>query len=144
LLPETISGKPAVPAVAPTGEMDVIAGTASDEAEIVKEAGAEVTPELETVIEAVPAEAMSGAEMAAVSWVALTNVVARGEPFQSTTEPFTKFVPLTVRVMPEGLHAGVVLDIVVEDDKEVMVGATIVNWIPPEVPPPGPRVNATT
>lgn len=143
MLPETTSGKPAVPAVAPTGEMDVITGTASVEAEIVKEAGAEIAPELNTVIEAVPAEAISDAAMVAVSCVELTNVVARGEPFQSTTEPFTKFVPFTVRVNPDGLHDGVVFDEVVEDDKEVIVGGEIVNGIGADVPPPGPGVNRT-
>lgn len=70
--------------------------------------------------------------------------MARGEPFQSTTEEFKKFVPFTVRVNPEGLHDGVVFDEVVEDDKEVMAGARIKNGIPPEVPPPGPIVNIFT
>jgi hypothetical protein len=79
-----------------------------------------------------------------VSWVGLTKVVARGEPFQSTTEAFKKFVPFTVRVNPEGLHDGVVFDEVVEDDKEEMAGARIKNGIPPEVPPPGPIVNILT
>jgi len=100
---------------------------------------------LDTVIEAVPAEAISEAGMVAVSCVELTNVVARGELFQSTTEPFTKFVPFTVRVNPEGLHDGVVFNEVVEDDKEVTVGGMIVNEMEVgDVPPPGPRVNTTT
>jgi hypothetical protein len=127
LLPVTFRGKAAVPAVAPTGEMEVIIAAGSEDAEIVNEAGAELTPELDTVIEAVPAEAISEAGIMAVSCVELTNVVARAEPFQSTTEPFTKFVPFTVRVNPEGLHDGVVFDEVVEEDREVMVGGTIVN-----------------
>jgi hypothetical protein len=144
LLPVTFIGNATVPAVAPTGEMDVITAAGSVEDEIVKEAGAELTPELDTVIEAVPAEAISKAGMVAVSCVELTNVVARAEPFQSTTEPLTKFVPFTVRLNPEGLHDGVVFIEVVEDDKEVMVGGTIVNWIPPDVPPPGPIVSTST
>jgi hypothetical protein len=145
LLPVTFKVNAAVPAVAPTGEIEVIDGVESDEAEIVKDAGAEFTPELDTVIDAVPAEAISEAGMVAVSCVELTNVVARGELFQSTTEPFTKFVPLTVRVNPEGLHDGVVFDEVVEDDKEVMVGGMIVNVMGVgDVPPPGARVNTTT
>jgi hypothetical protein len=110
----------------------------------VKEAGAELTPELDTVIDADPAEAISENGMAAVSCVALTNAVPRAEPFQSTTEPFTKFVPFTVRVNPEGLHEGVVFDEVVEDDKDVTVGGAMVNWICPEVPPPGPSVITST
>jgi len=145
LLPVTFRENAAVPAVAPTGEIEVIDAVESDEAEIVKDAGAEFTPELDTVIDAVPAEAISEAGMVAVSCVELTNVVARGELFQSTTEPFTKFVPFTVRVKPEGLHDGVVFDEVVEDDKEVMVGGMIVNEMEVgDVPPPGARVNTTT
>ena len=64
--------------------------------------------------------------MMAVSCVELTNVVARAEPFQSTTEPLTKFAPFTVSVKPVGLHEGVVLADVVDDDKELIVGGTIV------------------
>jgi len=60
-VPVTIKGNAAVPAVAPAGEMDAIVGAESVEAEIVKDAGAELTPELDTVIEAVPAFAISGA-----------------------------------------------------------------------------------
>ena len=144
LLPVTIREKAAVPAVAPTGEMEVITAAGSDAAEMLKEEGAELTPEFDTVMDAVPAETISEAGIVAVSCVELTNVVARAELFQSTTEPFTKFVPFTVRVKPVGPHDGVVFEEVVEDDNDVMVGATIVNWIPPEVPPPGPRVNTLT
>jgi hypothetical protein len=61
----------------------------------------EVTEELETVTFAVPGKAVSAAEIVAVSCVALTNAVGRGDPFQLTTSPFTKFVPVTVKVRPE-------------------------------------------
>jgi hypothetical protein len=144
LLPVTLRGNATVPPVALTGEMDAIVGAGSVEAEIVKGTEFDGTTELVTVIDAVPAAAISEGGMAAVSWVELTNVVARAELFQSTTEPVTKFAPFTVRVNPEGLHEGVVFDEVVEDDKVVMEGGTIVNWIPADVPPPGPRVNTTT
>jgi hypothetical protein len=143
-VPVTVTVNAEVPAVAPAGESDAIVGTVSDAAEIVNVAGAELTPEFDTVIAAVPAEAISAAEIEAVSCVALTKAVARAEPFQSTTEPFTKFVPVTVSVNPEGLHEGVVFDDVVEDDSEVIVGARIENEIPLDVPPPGPWVNAST
>ncbi len=150
-VPVTIKGRATVPAVAVAGEMDAIVGAGSDEAEIVKGKLFERTPELDTSIFTVPAEAISEAGMVAVSCVELTNVVGSTEGSagggfiaQSTTEPFTKFVPFTVTVTPEGLHDGVVFDEVVEDDKEVMEGATIVNWIPADVPPPGPRVNTST
>jgi hypothetical protein len=143
-LPVTLSGNAAVPAVAPAGEMEAITAAGSVEAEIVKEAGAELTAELDTVIDADPAEAISENGMAAVSCVELTNVVPRAEPFQLTTEPFTKFVPFTVRVNPDGLHDGVVFDEVVEEDKDVIVGGVMVNWICPEIPPPGPSVSTST
>lgn len=142
--PETISEKAEVPAVAPAGAIDAIVGTASGAAEMVNVAGAEGTPEFDTVIAAVPAEAISEAGIEAVSCVALTKIVARAEPFQSTTEAFTKFVPVTVSVNPEGLHEGVVLEDVVEEDSAVIVGVKIENEIPLEVPPPGPWVNAST
>jgi len=41
--------------------------------------------------------AISLAKIAAVSCVALTNVVLRPLPFHCTVEPLTKFVPVTVR-----------------------------------------------
>jgi hypothetical protein len=112
--------------VVPNGEMDVSVGTGSDEAEIVKETGAELTPELDTVIDAVPAEAISEAEMRAVSCVELTNVVARAELFQLTTDVFRKFEPFTVRVKPEGLHDGVEADEVVDAEMPEMTGGEIV------------------
>ena len=57
---------------------------------------------LKTVTLADPAVAMSLAGMLAVRRVLLTYTVVRSLPFQRTIEPFTKFVPLTVRVN-EGL-----------------------------------------
>ena len=54
-----------------------------------------------TVTEALPAAAMSAAGIAAVSWLALTEVVVRAAAFQSTTEePFTKLLPFTVSIKP--------------------------------------------
>src|SRR5260370_18902965 len=55
-------------------------------------------PGLVTVTLKVPAVAMSEAGMAAVSCVALTNIVARALPLKLTVEPLTKFVPFTVKV----------------------------------------------
>src|SRR5262247_4392827 len=53
---------------------------------------------LATVTWAVPAAAMSAAVIAAVSWLALPNVVTRPLPFQRTLAPLTKFEPVTVSV----------------------------------------------
>src|ERR1043166_1077783 len=47
---------------------------------------------------AVDALAMSNALMVALSCVAPTNVVGRGEPFHVTTERLRNFVPVTVNV----------------------------------------------
>lgn len=132
--------------------MDAMAGAGSDEGETVKGIAFERTPELDTSIFTVPAEAISAAGTTAVSCVELTKVVARADGSaggglltHSTTEPFTKFEPFTVRVKPEGVHDGVELDEVVDDDKELMEGETIVNGADVgEVPPPGPMVNTTT
>jgi hypothetical protein len=75
-------------------------------------------------------KAVSVAEIAAVSCVALTKVVWRGEPFQFTTNPFgTKLVPFTVRLIPAGLQAGVVFDMLAGAESEVIVGRTIGNEI---------------
>jgi hypothetical protein len=65
-------------------------GTATD----VPPPGAGVT----TVTAAVPAAAISLAEMLAWSWVALTNVVVRAAPFQRTPDEGTKLFPVTVKV----------------------------------------------
>ena len=62
---------------------------------------AEVPPPgvgLNTLTEAVPAEAMSAAEICACSWVLLTNVVVRSLPFQRMTDDATKLLPVAVRV----------------------------------------------
>jgi hypothetical protein len=92
---------------------------------IVKMTGPDVTVGLDTVTLARPRKAVSAAKIAAVSCVALTKVVARGIPFQLTTDPATKFVPFTTSVKPDepqyGIEATGVED--GEIEVEVMVGA---------------------
>ena len=61
-----------------------------------------------TVTVAAPREATSLAEIAAVNWDTLINVVVRFDPFHLTVEPEPKLLPLTVRVKA-GLPAGTVL-----------------------------------
>ena len=55
---------------------------------------------LTTVTLTVPVAPMSLAGMTAWSCPLLTNVVARAAPFQRIWEPFTKWLPVTVRVKP--------------------------------------------
>ena len=88
------------------------------------------------LLDAEPAVARSAARIVACSWVALTNVVARGLPFQSTAEAATKLVPFTVRVRPP------VPALASLGDSELIVGTgfggmLIVNVSALEVPPPG-------
>lgn len=133
----------------------VIVGAGGDAAEIVKPSEPEEAPRVDTSIFTLPAEAVSETGIVAVSCVELTNVVARavviaGEDpdagiIQSTTEPFTKFMPVTVRVAAEGLHDGVVFDVVEEDDDVLLIiGAAIENDVCVEVPPAGLSVNTCT
>ena len=143
LLPVTFSVNPAAPAVALVCESVVITGAGSEVGDVMEKfTEVEVTADgkLETEIgTVVPGEAVSGAGIAAVSWVGLTNVVGRSDPFQLTTDPLTKLVPFTVRVKPAGLQYDV------EDAEiEVTVGAETVNVAPADVPPTGPSVNKKT
>jgi len=111
---------------------------------MVKGEDKDVVVELDTVIFTGPEKAVSVAVIAAVSCVALTNVVGRGDPFQFTTTPFAKFVPFTVRVIPRELQAGVDADEVVDAESEVIVGATIGNEIALDVAPPVAGVETAT
>jgi hypothetical protein len=93
-----------------------------------------------TVTEAVPGVAMSAAEMEAVTLVLLANVVVRADPFQSTTEPKTKFEPFTVRVKA-GPPAVALLGTI-----ELIEGTGLltVNVIAFDVPPPGRAFTTVT
>jgi hypothetical protein len=94
-----------------------------------------------TLTSALPAVAMSAADIAAVSCVEETNVVGRSVPFQRTTESVTKRLPLTVSVNiapPALADAGLRLEIVGTP------GLLIVKVRALEVPPPGEGVNTFT
>ena len=68
-------------------------------AEMVKVTAFEMAPPgFATVMLAAPGAAMSDAGMAALSWVLVTKVVVRFDPFHLTTELERKLVPLTVNV----------------------------------------------
>ena len=93
-----------------------------------------------TVTEAVAAVAMSAAEMEAVSFMLLTNVVVRGDPFQFTTEPETKCEPFTVSVKA-GPPAVALLG---EIELIAGTGLLMVNVIALDVPPPGGAFTTVT
>src|SRR2546422_870635 len=100
-LPLTVRMKDLTRAAAGEGVMLVMGGAGFTGTVMVKLSALEVPPPgagLKTVTEATPVLAMSAARMAAVSCVALTKLVARLTPFQSTTDPETKLLPRTVRL----------------------------------------------
>jgi hypothetical protein len=132
-VPLTVSVKPAPPAVTPFGLSDVIVGAglliANGEFPDVPPPGAG----LATVTLTAPAVRISPAVIAAVIWVALTNVVALGFPLKLTTELEMKFVPFTVNVK------GAPPTIALAGERDVIAGNGLftVNDEFPDVPPPG-------
>ena len=139
-VPFTVSVKAAPPAMALLGERVVAVGTGLL---IVKVIAEEVPPPggpLNAVTAAVPAVAMSEASMAAVTFVALTNVVVRAEPFHFTCVPATKFVPFTVSVNP-GPPAVALLG---EIEVSVGAGLSTAKLLGLDVPPPGAGLNTVT
>ena len=94
-MPFTVNVNPLPPAVAQVGLVEVIVG----DAVIVNVAAFDVAPQgVTTVIDAVPAVAISEAGTVAVSCVAETKVVVNAVAFHFTVEPETKLVPFTVKV----------------------------------------------
>ena len=86
-----------------------------------------------TVIDAVPTAAISAAVIVDVTEELETNPVARAEPLKSTTDPETKFVPLTVTMKlapPAVVEVGLM---------EVVVGTGFktTNAVDVAEPPPG-------
>ena len=139
-VPVMVRVNPPLPATAVDGLIVVIVG---DGFVMVKVAALDVPPPgvgLKTVTFAVPAVATSLAGMAAVSCVLETKVVGRSLPFQRTTAPLTKFVPVMVRVNPP-LPATVVdgLMAVIVGDGFVMVKVAAL-----DVPPPGVGLKTVT
>ena len=106
LLPVTVNVSAGLPAATLDWDRAVTDGAGSGVAGVsmVKDSEPEVPSELDTVTVAEPENAVSVGRMAAVNLVALTKVVARGEPFQLTSASLVKFVPVTVRVRPVALQ----------------------------------------
>ena len=96
--PLTVSVKAGPLAVALLGEIELIAGTGLLTLNVIAFDVPPPGPGFVTVTSIVPAVAMSAAEIVAVSWALLENVVARGAPFQFTTEVVMKPEPFTVSV----------------------------------------------
>ena len=139
-----------VPAAALFGMSEEMTGNGREAGAVsLKSNAPEVVVELETVTATVPVspvvpgKAVSAGKITAVSCVELTKVVERGDPFQFTTSPSTKFVPFTVKVTPVALQDGVVFEEVVDAESEVMIGGTIEN-VTLDVPPPGAGVDTLT
>jgi hypothetical protein len=91
----------------------------------------EETVPLETVMATVPTNAVSVGAIAAVSCVALTKAVGRGDPFQLTTTFGAKLVPFTVSVSGDVEQFVVPVGEIV-----VMAGATIDAEIELDTDPP--------
>jgi len=130
-VPLTVSVKAISPARTVGGEIVVIDGFTT------RLTALEVPPPgagFKTVIGTLPELTMSVARIAAVNWVLSTKVVVRALPLKRTTDPATKFVPLTVSVKfaaPAVTLAG---------ERVVIVGTGTVDTVKLtalEVPPPG-------
>jgi hypothetical protein len=143
LEPSTVSVKPELPAAVETGEIEVVIGAGF---KTVNVCALEVPPPgagFTTVIAFVPANVISDAKIVAVSCVGEINTVVLGEPFQSTTDDVTKFVPVTATVKldpPARVDVGLI---------EVTVGTGLfavitVNVSAFEVPPPGAGFTTVT
>src|ERR1044071_4308902 len=143
-LPLTDRVKAAVPAVALDGDRLLMVGTGLGALTVNVDPAVVPPPSagLNTVTCAVPALAISLVEIATDTFVALTKVVVRAAPFQFTTDPFTKPVPLTVR-MNAALPA-VALDGVRLPTVGIGLSPLMMNADPAEVPPPGAGLNTVT
>src|SRR5690242_339075 len=97
-VPLTVRVKLPARARAGFGEMVEIEGTGLFTARARAEEAPPAGAALKTVTDSEPATAMSDAGIEALNWLELTKVVARFAPAILTTEPGTKFAPLTVNV----------------------------------------------
>jgi uncharacterized membrane protein YedE/YeeE len=132
-VPLTVNVNAAPPAVALVGESVVIVGAGLF---TVKLTAAEVPPPgaaFTTVTGNVPAVAISAAVIAAVTCVALTNVVVAAVPLNFTVDPFMNPVPFTVNVNA----APPAFALVGESVVIVGAGLSTVKFTAVEVPPPG-------
>src|SRR5690606_19914218 len=143
-VPVTFSVSASLPANALDGSSAVMVGAGFTGCSIVNVRAFDAPPPgagLNTVTCAWPGCARSPAGICARSSVALTYVVWRFEPFQRTTEPWTKFVPRTVSApLPAA---------VLDGSSAVIAGtgfaaAVTVNGLDADVPPPGAGFDTAT
>jgi branched-subunit amino acid transport protein len=133
LVPVKVSVKPLLPNVVEVGEMEVSVGTGLL---IVSICAFEVPPPgaaFTTVIDAVPAIAISTTGMVTLIEELEMKVVTSGVPLKSIVDDALKFVPVTVSVKagpPAVVDVG-------EIELVVGTGLLIVNVCELEVPPPG-------
>ena len=132
-VPFTVNVKAAPPTIALEGESVVIPGSGLFTVNVEFPEMPPPGDGLVTVTLKVPAVAISDAAIAAVTCVALTNVVALAAPLKLTTEVETKLVPFTVSVNAAPPFVALVGEIVVI----VGPGLFTVNGEVPDVPPPG-------
>jgi xanthosine utilization system XapX-like protein len=140
-VPFTVSVKPAPPAVALVGEIDVVVGTGLLTGKFMGAEGPPPGAGLLTMTGKDPAAAMSAAVTAMVTCVAETNVMVLAVPLKVPVAPLTKFVPLMVSVKPAPPAVALV------GENEVIVGTGLlapgVNERWKLVVPPSPRNDET-
>ena len=135
-VPFTVNVNDAPPARALVGKSVVTVGNGLLIASV---AAADVPPPgagFMTVIDAVPAVAISVAKIVAVTCVPLLNVVALGDPLKFTVEVEIKFVPFTINenVAPPAVVALGVSDVIVGAG---LFATEILKLMEFDVPPPG-------
>lgn len=138
--PATVSVKAGPPGTTKEGDREMTLGTgllmAKEMAFDVPPAG----PVLKTLTCAVPAVATSLPGIEACNVVLFAKPVVRSEPFQRTTEPEIKPLPLTVRVKASPPT------MLLEGDREVSAGTglPITRDMGLDTPPPGAGLETVT
>src|SRR5437762_293802 len=139
-VPVSVSVNPAPPTAALEGDSAVSVGPPALTGKVTAADVPPPGPGVVTVTFTMAAASRSVDGIAAVSWVALTNVVVRAAPFHCTVLPLTKPVPVTVSVNA-ALLISALLGL-----RPVSVGAGLftVSVCAAEVPPPGAGVRTVT
>src|SRR6267143_5645078 len=139
-VPVSVSVNPAPPVVALEGDSAVSVGPPALTGKVTAADVPPPGPGVVTVTFTMAVASRSVDGIAAVSWVALTNVVARAAPFHCTVLPLTKPVPVTVSVNAAPLTSALL------GLRPVSVGAGLftLNVCAAEVPPPGAGVRTVT